>query len=257
MKAAGTSVLNVGKGVGAAVKDPGATAKGVGAGVKRFGTNLGRKAKRQRTRPSTTWRATTRRRRARTVHDRQGGRGRHRHGVLHARSEQGGAQVGAEGGSRSLHHQPDPEEGAHRHRQDRRGRGHRGEGRGADSDGRERHRERRQPGVGQGPRGAAQDQRAEVQGHRRRRRRDQAALPEQGLLAVPAHAIRHEPARGRVPGCGDYVATAAESDTEREELFFVESAEMLARFHKTAPVVDGAAPIRGRWSRRPGRAEPW
>ena len=39
-----------------------------------------------------------------------------------------------------------------------------------------------------------------------------------------------------VPGCGDYVATAAESDTEREALFFVESAEMLARFHKTAPV---------------------
>jgi hypothetical protein len=40
-----------------------------------------------------------------------------------------------------------------------------------------------------------------------------------------------------VPGCADYVATAAESDTEREALFFVESAEMMARFHKTAPVV--------------------
>ena len=40
-----------------------------------------------------------------------------------------------------------------------------------------------------------------------------------------------------VPGCGDYVATAAESDTEREALFFVEGAEMLARFHKTTPVV--------------------
>jgi len=46
LKAAGTSVLNVGKGVAAAVKDPGATAKGVGSGVKRFGSNLGRKAKR-------------------------------------------------------------------------------------------------------------------------------------------------------------------------------------------------------------------
>jgi hypothetical protein len=46
LKAAGTSVLNVGKGVTAAVKDPGATAKGLGGGVKRFGTNLGRKAKR-------------------------------------------------------------------------------------------------------------------------------------------------------------------------------------------------------------------
>ena len=39
-----------------------------------------------------------------------------------------------------------------------------------------------------------------------------------------------------VPGCGDYVATAAEADTEREAAFFVESAELLARFHKTAPV---------------------
>ena len=45
-KAAGTSVLNVGKGVAAAVTDPGATAAGIGTGVKRFGTNLGRKAKR-------------------------------------------------------------------------------------------------------------------------------------------------------------------------------------------------------------------
>jgi len=44
-KAAGGAVLNVGKGVTAVVKDPGATAKGVGAGVKRFGTNLGRKGK--------------------------------------------------------------------------------------------------------------------------------------------------------------------------------------------------------------------
>ena len=46
LKAAGTSVLNVGKGVVSAVKDPEATAKGVGGGLKRFGTNLGRKAKR-------------------------------------------------------------------------------------------------------------------------------------------------------------------------------------------------------------------
>jgi hypothetical protein len=46
VKAAGNSVLNVGKGVSSAVSDPEATAKGLGAGVKRFGTNLGRKAKR-------------------------------------------------------------------------------------------------------------------------------------------------------------------------------------------------------------------
>jgi hypothetical protein len=46
LKAAGTSVLNVGKGVAAAVRDPKATAAGIGGGIKRFGTNLGRKAKR-------------------------------------------------------------------------------------------------------------------------------------------------------------------------------------------------------------------
>ena len=46
LKAAGTSVANVGKGVAAAASDPEATAKGVGGGVKKFGTNLGRKAKR-------------------------------------------------------------------------------------------------------------------------------------------------------------------------------------------------------------------
>jgi hypothetical protein len=46
LKSAGGAVLNVGKGVSAVVKDPEATAKGLGGGVKRFGTNLGRKAKR-------------------------------------------------------------------------------------------------------------------------------------------------------------------------------------------------------------------
>jgi hypothetical protein len=46
LKSAGTSLINTGKGVAAVVKDPEATAKGMGAGVKRFGTNLGRKAKR-------------------------------------------------------------------------------------------------------------------------------------------------------------------------------------------------------------------
>jgi hypothetical protein len=46
LKAAGTSVVNVGKGVASVVTDPSGTAKGMGAGIKRFGTNLGRKAKR-------------------------------------------------------------------------------------------------------------------------------------------------------------------------------------------------------------------
>ncbi len=46
LKAAGNSVVNVGKGVASAVKDPVATAKGIGGGIKRMGVNLGRKAKR-------------------------------------------------------------------------------------------------------------------------------------------------------------------------------------------------------------------
>lgn len=45
-KAAGGTVLAVGKGVASVVKDPEGTVKGVGSGLKRFGVNLGRKAKR-------------------------------------------------------------------------------------------------------------------------------------------------------------------------------------------------------------------
>ena len=46
VKAAGTSVLNLGKSVGRAVTDPEGTVKGIGGGLKRFGINLGRKTKR-------------------------------------------------------------------------------------------------------------------------------------------------------------------------------------------------------------------
>jgi hypothetical protein len=46
VQAAGNSLVKTGKGVVAAVEDPAATMKGMGAGIKRFGTNLGRKAKR-------------------------------------------------------------------------------------------------------------------------------------------------------------------------------------------------------------------
>ena len=46
LKSAGTSVVNVGKGVGKAVTDPVETVEGIGAGIRRFGVNLGRKSKR-------------------------------------------------------------------------------------------------------------------------------------------------------------------------------------------------------------------
>jgi hypothetical protein len=45
-KAAGGAVLNVGKSAASVVRDPEGTVKGIGGGVKRMGTNLGRKAKR-------------------------------------------------------------------------------------------------------------------------------------------------------------------------------------------------------------------
>jgi hypothetical protein len=46
LKAAGQSVVKVGQGVAAVVKDPTEAAKGLGAGVKRFGVNLGRRTQR-------------------------------------------------------------------------------------------------------------------------------------------------------------------------------------------------------------------
>jgi hypothetical protein len=46
LAAAGQSVVNVGKGAAAVVTDPAGTAKGIGAGVKRFGVNLGRRTNR-------------------------------------------------------------------------------------------------------------------------------------------------------------------------------------------------------------------
>ena len=49
------------------------------------------------------------------------------------------------------------------------------------------------------------------------------------LFAGALHAVK-------VPGCGDYVATAAEAQTEREAVFFVESALMLRRFHEKTKV---------------------
>jgi hypothetical protein len=38
------------------------------------------------------------------------------------------------------------------------------------------------------------------------------------------------------PGCADYIQSAAAVDNEREALFFVESAEMLQRYHAKTPV---------------------
>jgi hypothetical protein len=145
LKAAGNSVLNVGKGVASAVKDPKATAAGdrrrhqalrdepraQGEAHGRQGRRRGR-GRRRRRRPgqSRSPRPTRRPRR---------GRGRE----LGARGERRRAQVGAEGRRRPVHHEPDPQEGAHRPRPDRRRGRDRGQDRGADPDGGELHGDRR------------------------------------------------------------------------------------------------------------------
>jgi hypothetical protein len=46
LKAAGQSLVDVGKGAASAVTDPGGTAKGIGGGIKRMGVNLGRRTQR-------------------------------------------------------------------------------------------------------------------------------------------------------------------------------------------------------------------
>ena len=54
-------------------------------------------------------------------------------------------------------------------------------------------------------------------------------LTNQTRFIAALHAVK-------VKGCDDYVAAATESEDERDALFFVESAELLAGLHKTRPV---------------------
>jgi hypothetical protein len=54
-------------------------------------------------------------------------------------------------------------------------------------------------------------------------------LTGQTRLVAALHAVRAQ-------GCAAYVDAAAEAEDEREALFFVESAELLAALHKTDPV---------------------
>ena len=55
-----------------------------------------------------------------------------------------------------------------------------------------------------------------------------------------------------VPGCGDYLASAAEADAAREALFFVESAEMLQAQHESSPVAAVITDSRALVARLPG-----
>ena len=238
LKSAGTSVLNVGKGVASAVKDPAATAKGIGGGVKRFGTNLGRKAKR------TTDKAV----------DSVSGDDKPAEGAdksTTAKAAEAGtgmaySMLGVNGAARKWAQKV-----------------------GVDPYTTNPILKKALTDLGQID--AAGGIAAKivvpipmvVSGTASVGNLVWAKDPEELLkineqkfkeLGVGGDVIKqlylskgfslslhtrfaNNLSAVHVPGGADYVATAAESDTEREALFFVESAELLARFHTTAPVV--------------------
>jgi hypothetical protein len=237
LKAAGTSVLNVGRGFASAVRDPGATARGVGGGVRRLGTNLGRKAQRTTDRAVAAVAGG-----GETEGDSTGAAA----GVANAGAGIANSMLGVTSASRRWAQKigVDPYTTNPILRQ-------------ALSD------------IGRIDAAGSLAARIAVPvpmvvsstasvGNLVWSKDPEALLKmnEQtfGELGVGADTMRQQQlSRGftvslhtrlatslgavRVPGCGDYVATAAESGTEREALFFVESAAMLARFHETRPVV--------------------
>jgi hypothetical protein len=238
LKSAGTSVLNVGKGVASAVKDPGATAKGIGAGVKRFGTNLGRKAKR------TTEKAVDD-----VTNDDPKAEGADKSTTDKAAAAGTGmaySVLGVNSAARKWAQKV-----------------------GVDPYTTNPILKKALTDIGQIDTAGGIAAKIVVpipmvvSGTASVGNLVWAKDPEELLkineqifkdLGVGGDVIKQlylskgfslslhtrfatNLAELRVPGCADYVATAAESDTEREALFFVEGAEMLARFHKTAPVV--------------------
>ncbi len=237
LKSAGNSVLKVGKGVGAAVKDPGATAKGVGGGVKRFGTNLGRKAKRatdeavdsvskDEKKDQGSQKST-----GDTTAAKAGGVAQSALGVNSAArkwAQKVGVdpyttnpvlkkaltdlgQIDAAGSIAAKVVVPIP------------------------------------PVVSGtatvGNMVWSQDPEALLKANEQKLK-DLGASADtirklylsKGFSLSLHTRLALALSQVNVPGCADYVASAAEADTEREAVFFVESAEMLARFHKLTPV---------------------
>ena len=221
-------MVNVGKGVASAVTDPEATAKGIGGGVKKMGVNIGRRTKRavdgatsDAPKPegeSGAGNAAAERRQV---------------GRRHQRRD---AQVGEAGRRRSLHDQP-VLSGALEHiaTLDVAGGiaakvavpipgviGATGDVGdlvwGADPEQVRKTNEQRAREIGASPEGAKAFFLNGV-----------LTLTMQTRLIAALHAVK-------VPGVGDYLASAAEAADEREALFFVESAEMLMAEHKAAPV---------------------
>jgi hypothetical protein len=235
LKSAGTSVLNVGKGVASVVKDPGATAKGMGEGVKRFGTNLGRKAKRTTDKAVDSATSDNKDESGKSTTDKAAETGVSvANSVLgvNAAARKWAQKVGADpytsnpilkkalvdlgridsaGGIAAKVVVPIP------------------------------------PLVsGTATAGKlvwAQDPEALLKGNEQKLR-DMGVGADvikqlylsRGFTLTLHTALASSLREVNVSGCADYVATAAEADAEREGVFFAESAGMLARFHKQAPV---------------------
>jgi hypothetical protein len=238
LKAAGTSVLNVGKGVAAAVKDPEATAKGMGAGIKRFGTNLGRKAKRTGDKAVDSVKDDDEKKAEgpeKSTSEKAASAGT---GVAYSVFGVNGAarkwaqkvgadpyttnpilkkaltdlgQIDAAGGIAAKIVVPVPMLVS-----------------GTAS-------------VGNLVWAKDPEELLKINEQKLKEMGVGGDTSKQLYLSKGFSLTLHTRLAGNlrevnVPGCGDYVATAAEADTEGEATFFAESAEMLARFHKTAPV---------------------
>jgi hypothetical protein len=238
VKAAGTSVLNVGKGVASAVTDPGATAKGVGGGVKRFGTNLGRKAKRTGDKAVDSV----------TSDDEKKAEG----------GEKSTTDKAAAAGTGVAYSVLGVNSAARKWAQKV----------GADPYTSNPILKKALTDIGKIDKAGGIAAKVVVpipmvvsgtatvgnlvwsKDPEELLKINEQSLRDMGVSAdtikklylskgftLSLHTRLVSNLREvNVPGCGDYVATAAEADTEREAAFFVESAEMLARFHKTAPV---------------------
>jgi hypothetical protein len=235
VKAAGASVVNVGEGVAAAVTDPEATAKGIGKGLKRFGTNLGRKAKRAGDQAAESAKKDNDEKAEKSTADQAATAGT---GVAHsmlgvnAGARQWAQKVGADpyttnpvlkkalvdigkvdaaGGLAAKIAVPVPKVVS---------------GTAA---------------VGnlvwsQDPEALLKLNEQKLKGMGVDGKTIKQLYLSKGFSLTLHTRLAAALGEVNVPGCADYVGTAAEADTEREAAFFVESAEMLARLHRTEPV---------------------
>jgi hypothetical protein len=230
-RAAGTSLVKVGTGVVGAVTAPVATAKGIGAGVKRFGVNLGRRTKRAVQKATSDDGRDSDETAAEKAGDVAGAAAKSFFGVNRARREwarrigadpyttnpvlksalEEVAAIDAAGGIVTKIVIPIPPLVSTT----------------ADVGdlvwGRDPEELRKLNEARVRELGTSED------GRKAFFRNFTYTLTMQTRLVAALHAVR-------VPGAADYLATAAEAEGEREALFYVESAEMLQRFHANSPV---------------------